>query len=496
MDPPSSRPEWPPALLCALLVAFVWSALPGLLLSAPHADNVEQLNWSHSFEWGYFKHPPLPTWLLRAAIELVGRSAFITYALALACVAVTLLIVWRCARLLLDRDAALVALLLTSADYYLMGRGSFLNHNTVMLPFVAASAWAVLRIAQGAGARAWLLLGLVQALGLLTKYQMAVFIAAAGVALLAAGVRRRPGFASGTALCAAATIVPLVPHAMWLLQHRFSTFQYASHSLLADLGIADRIRQLLSFAVQQVGRMAPALAALGAALAIDRARRKDRADDPAAPPADSSVRLERPLWILALMPFAVVLGLCLFAGVAPQNHWGATTTLLMPLAAVVWLRKRRLPAVATAAIAVVGAHAAAVIWNVVVWAAAPGPHHSFAAQALAALAEQHWNAHAAGRIRVVIGPDWEAGSIALNLPSRPMVLTSGDRSQEPWVTDELIDRCGALVVWQSGHEARDQVGAAFAARIAATGHLETDVPRGLISSIEAGVIAPRGDGCR
>jgi len=74
--------RWHPALhdqgpvwLILLACALVWTALPSLLQLAPHGDNVEQLNWSHSYQWGYFKHPPLPTWLLRAAIGLLGPSA-------------------------------------------------------------------------------------------------------------------------------------------------------------------------------------------------------------------------------------------------------------------------------------------------------------------------------------------------------------------------------------------------------------------------------------
>ena len=81
------------ALSVVFACALIWSALPSVLLSAPHGDNVEQLNWAHAIQWGYFKHPPLPTWLLRAGIEVFGASAPLTYALAMACVAIALLLI-------------------------------------------------------------------------------------------------------------------------------------------------------------------------------------------------------------------------------------------------------------------------------------------------------------------------------------------------------------------------------------------------------------------
>jgi len=488
-----------PAVLAFILaMVLVWSALPALLQSVPHADNIEQLNWAHALQWGYIKHPPLPTWLLYGSIALVGPSAFLTYFLAMACVGATLLLLWCCARTLLDREAAALVVLLSSADYYLMGRGSFLNHNTVMLPFVAASAWAVLRIVQGAGWRAWGVLGLVQALGLLTKYQMAIVIAANALALLGGGAWRRPRFAAHVALAAAATLVPLLPHLLWLQAHAFSTFTYAGHSLLADLPPADRAAQALGFLAQQLGRFAPAVVALGLALGLQRAvpaLAPAASTAPAPLPAFRDVVPERVLALLALTPVGLIVLLALFAGVAPQNHWGASSTLLLPLLVVVLLRPARRPCVAAALTAVLAVQAAAVAWNVVAARRAPGFHHAFAAEPLAAMALEYWQGHTGGRIEVVIGPDWDAGAIALELPSHPSVLASGDRGQAPWVSDALLARCGALVLWRTGQDPASQIGADFAARLQFPVHLHTTVPHGKVSQIEAGILAPEAQGC-
>jgi len=492
----ADRPaQWPLLALFVALVVLAWSALPALLQPVPHADNVEQLTWAHSLQWGYFKHPPLPTWLLHAALQVFGPSAFLTYALAMGCVGATLLILWRCALLVLDRDGALLVALLSSANYYLMGRGSFLNHNTVMLPFVAASAWAVLRILRdGAQPRSWLLwtmLGLVQALGLLTKYQMAIIIAANAASLLALGAWRQPRFAWHAAIATLATALPLTPHLWWLAGHEFSTFAYAGHSLLADLPPVERLVHVLGFLAQQAGRLAPAAVALLLAL-------------PSRPPATDGAEAsgakraapQRAVAILALTPIALVLALVLLLGVAPQNHWGASATLLLPLYAVTLLRASRRPAPRPVLAAVIAVHAVAIVWNVVDARTAPGFHHSFAAQPLAAMALAHWQDNAPGSPVIVIGPDWEAGAIALELPSHPAVLPSGDRSQAPWITDEQIARCGALVLWRPALPPEQQVGADFAQRLQAPVELHTPVPRGVLSAIGAGIIRPAGGGCQ
>ncbi len=495
-------------LLFVALVVLGWSLLPALLQSVPHADNVEQINWAHALQWGYLKHPPLPTALLWAAEALVGPSAYLTYLLAMACVGASLLLIWRCARVIGGADAApmaLTAVLLSSADYYLMGRGSFLNHNTVMLPFVAASAWAVLGIVRDEPGRPawplWLLLGLVQSLGLLTKYQMAIVIAANGAALLACGPWRQPGragaFAGHGLLCAAATVLPLVPHLMWLEQHQFSSFAYAGQNLLADLPAQQRIAHTLGFIAQQIGRLAPVPAALGLALLLQKLRPPLTVSAPPTGTEDpaTAVRLARALAILALVPPAIVLTLALVGGVAPQNHWGASSTLLLPL-----LLATRVPAARTllpwAAVAgTLAVHAIAVVWNVVVAIAAPGFHHSFAARPLADMARIHWQQHVHGPLRVVVGPDWDAGAIALYLPGHPAVLASGERRQAPWITDDELERCGAIVLWRPGQAPAEQVGAAIAARIEDPVILQEHLPRGVVSTIGAGILRPTAPGC-
>ncbi len=497
--------RWPAALLFALLIAWTWSALPALLQSVPHADNVEQLNWAHALQWGYIKHPPMPTWLLHAAISLFGPSAFLTYALGMGCAALALLLVWRCAILLMDERCAFLALLLTSADYYLMGRGSFLNHNTVMLPFVAASAWAVLRIAQGAGWRSWFLLGLVQALGMLTKYQMAIIILANALALLAIAPWRRPRFWAHATLCALATAVPLLPHLFWLQDHDYSTFAYAGHNLLAGLPLGERLTHTLGFVLQQLGKLAPAIIAAGLAVALARygAARGVDSQTPAATPGSSPMNgagasapaQRRALAILALAPLAAVLAISLVGGVAPQNHWGASTTLLLPLFALARIDALRMPSLREMLTAVIAVQAAAVAWSAVVAARSGEFHYSFAARPLAAMALAHWQQHSAGTIEVVIGPDWEAGAIALELPSHPAVLAGGGRAQAPWISDEQIARCGALLLWRPGQSAADQVGTEFAQRLQSPVLLQTTVPRGDKSAIAAGILAPSGAGC-
>ncbi len=198
----------------------------------------------------------------------------------------------------------------------------------------------------------------------------------------------------------------------------------------------------------------------------------------------------RALVTLALLPFAGIVALTLAFGVSPQNHWGATSTLLIPLLLVFALRAKPWLSIAPVAWATVLAHLGAVAWNVVAWQVHPAPHHIFAARALAALAQNHWSQHQKGAIRLVLGPDWEAGSIALYLSGWPAVTPSADARQAPWVEPDLMARCGALVIGRPGEPLADWLPAGLAADAADWTVLAARDWRGHESSIQVAVLGP------
>jgi len=191
----------------------------------------------------------------------------------------------------------------------------------------------------------------------------------------------------------------------------------------------------------------------------------------------------------------IVLALALLAGVAPQNHWGASSTLLLPLLAVVLLAGPGRPALLPALAATLAVQAAAIGWNIVAARTAPGFHHQFAARPLAAMSLAHWQQHTNGPLAIIAGPDWDAGALSLELPSHPDVLASGDRRQAPWISDARIAACGVLVVWRTGQDPAAQVGPELARQILFPVVLETRSARGLSSSIAAGIVPPTEPGC-
>ena len=59
-----------------------------------------------------------------------------------------------------------------------------------------------------------------------------------------------------------------------------------------------------------------------------------------------------------------------------------------------------------------------------------------------------------GPMRVIAGPGDIAGALALELPEWPRVLIEGNYQFSPWVSAELVHRCGALVVGPASRMAK------------------------------------------
>ena len=90
----------PETLLLAAYVAgclLTWSLLPLLGHWNVPADNLEQLAWVLTPDWGYAKHPPFPTWVLWGFEQVFPHGLPLTYLLGGLQGAMMLAIAWRLA---------------------------------------------------------------------------------------------------------------------------------------------------------------------------------------------------------------------------------------------------------------------------------------------------------------------------------------------------------------------------------------------------------------
>ena len=96
-----------------------WALLPGLLVESLPLDVVEGVYWGQEWQWGYYKHPPLPAWILYLFERALGDVG--PFLLSQLCIGLTLLCVWHLGCRTLDRERAAFGVLALLACISLPG---------------------------------------------------------------------------------------------------------------------------------------------------------------------------------------------------------------------------------------------------------------------------------------------------------------------------------------------------------------------------------------
>lgn len=467
----NSQPDWPsPLFLLALLALFsiAWLWHLSAVALVPPLDNVEQLVWAQTLQWGYHKHPPLPTWILAAFAAATGLQTWATYLLG---AATTLGAVLLFAAVLREvhgpRFAALGVLAGLCITFY-NGRLYYYNHNTVLMLWVAASAWLWLRVLASGGRLAWwLALGAVGALGLLSKYQYAVTLLALGGLYGAHGLWRDAAHRRGLLAAVAVGSALMAPHLLWLLHAPTSPIHYAMRTSL-NVGIpwAERLPFTLNWLADWLlNRCLPAWAMLAGAAWLLRRRAALPTAPAASPTADAAplpvaTRAGRHLLVaFGLVPLLFMTAIGLGWGVALQKQWGTAFALWT----VPWVMQ---------AVGLAEARLALLRWRPVLgqWlvlqallmlqshqTSAYGrfpttpPHwRQFPAAAIAAEVGPKARAELGGPITIVSGITHLAGAVAMHLPEHPKVLIDGQLAISPWLTEAELAQGRVLELFAPG----------------------------------------------
>lgn len=442
-------------MFCMLLFAAVWLSHLALTSLSPPADDVEQLTWVRSLEWGYYKHPPLPTWLLWLPAKLFGWTAWTVYGMGAATTLAALATYWRLLAAMRGEGYALVALLAAACITYYNGRLNYYNHEVVLLLASSASAALVWQAFKTRQLRWWAMLGFVIGLGALAKYQ--VIVTLCSLTAFAAHQRawRDPLHRRGLLLMCLIALIMFAPHIEWLRSHDFGPVGYALHSsLAANVAPAARAIESLHWLIDQwFNRALPALLLLFCVARLARRNESTMASQwqplRQLPPGSEQSRALLLAWGVVPMIFMPLVGMA--TGANLPLHWGSPFLLFSVPAAMELLP--RVPWRRADPWAVAGVFTAiqALLLAVSYLTSPLGPralHNNpwrdvdslRIADALGAPARA-----ALGRpIHIIAGPAALAGAVALQLPERPLVLIDGRSDVSPWVRPEVLAACGAI----------------------------------------------------
>ncbi len=504
IDPDSRRDMGRLAAAFIALHLLLWTLLPALSHRAPPWDNIEQLVWTQSLQWGYYKHPPAPTWWMYFWTELLGRKVWVTFFAAQLSVAGMLWCLWRIALIVTTPLRAFVALVLTALVAYHGLRGIMANHNTLQLLPVGLLLWASLSAMRASGRQRWLLwagVGAAAALTLLSKYSALVWFAAIALWLAQDARMHRLRAWAPVLLAAAVALALLAPHLAWLVQSDFASLRYAQDSVEnGNAGNASHWTDFWNFCSAQIGRVLPALLTL--ALLRWQLRHAPRV----AHSTPAGVQQEgRFVLLLGLGPLAITLLLGL-GGMHLAASWATTFYVLFGLLLLRWLPAVS-PAVLLRRTVLLGLSAQLLLAGglalgrgLLVDVLGRNARSNFPAPALAAQLDALWRAQAHTPLRVLAGETWLAGNVSIHLPSQPQVFIDAEPAHAPWIDTNALARCDLLVLIDRSPDTPPASAATQALMARAQHHGQISVPwtsrpQGPQLTVDWGIVAATQPGC-
>ncbi len=498
-----------PLVIALLLLHLVlWTFFTGISHRSPDWDNMEELVWASGMEWGYYKHPPLPSWILYCLVSVFGRPVWLTFFTGQLSVVLALWMVWKLGCEMTSQRRALIATLLVSVIAYCTVRGVMNNHNTMQLWSVAGAIWMLYRATRRDSMTAWVALGFFCGCAFLTKYSALVQFAAFFLYLLLAGHLRRAAVWKGIALATVILIAMVTPHLLWLKQQASGPVAYAGSEMVPYASYLEELKDLFSFGLTNFGRIAALiLAIIVVAVWAARQYRKKSASAPRLPTLASELAASDRFFILfvGLAPLLLTVAIAGVMKVPLAAHWATTFFILFGFFAF-WLFRTgddvallRKTVIVIVAMQVIGAAGYGLARGPLADKAGRPSRATFPGAEISRQVHAQWDAHIKAPLTVVASDTWLGGNIATHIGREVQVLIDGDYDKSPWVDEARANRCGMMVAINRSKDNADPLEPGTIALMAqATEHgtLEfqwTKKQDGPVVVVEWGIIPPQGD---
>ncbi|MBI3447081.1 MAG: glycosyltransferase family 39 protein [Magnetospirillum sp.] len=446
---PLTRPK---TLLCILLGLYgvTWTFLPLAVNTSLGRDTLQLVYWGREWQAGFFKHPPLISWLTETLFLLFGRHDVVIYGASAAIMLASFACVHQLAKSYLEPWGAMMAVIALPSIGYFSYTIPHFNHNIVLiLPWCLTILFAH-RAIEERQAWAWPFLGLAIGLGFLSKYTILILPFLLLLHVLATPrhryILRLPAAWGAVALC----VLVASPHLLWLLRNDFAPLRYLAEG--ARMPHDGFITRHIINPLDALACMAGMCASLGIVMlgALGLPKWPGRAVSSA----------DRFLVTMSLGPAFLVMALSAISGGEMRVEWATPFFMTLP---ILLLRRFYAPPgqsqigrfmVWSSGLSVAMALTYLLILSGMMPLVEEAKWARFPAKALAAEVAKAWKATCSGPLPVLVGDSWLAGLAAYHLPDRPHVYTEANPLMAPWLSDDMVRQSGAVIVWDTALDGR------------------------------------------
>jgi len=241
---------------------FVWTLIPSITNNNLPLDTIEALAWGSNLDWGYNKHPPVSAFFVEFFYFFFGSNDIAYYFLSQVFVISAFYIVWIFSNeFFQNKTLSFFSVLILEGIYFYNFTTPEFNVNVCQLPFWALTVYLSwkLYMKKDSNTAILILLGVIAAIGFLTKYLFAYLLLS--VVMIFAYeffVTKTRKIDFKHYLPIEIFFVLLVPHLIWLFQNDFVTIKYAfNRAGLVNYSFLNHFKFPLIFLIKQIGILIP-----------------------------------------------------------------------------------------------------------------------------------------------------------------------------------------------------------------------------------------------
>lgn len=418
-----------------------WTLVPYIVHIAPPLDATEMYGWSLSFEWGFYKHPPMPTWIVAIVQMLVGKNILSLFLSASLAISFTYFAVAWLATQFLNEKEAIVALFLYALTIYCHLWSTDFNHNQIQMPFWALSIcllWITLE--KGKTYHAFLL-GVFMGLNALSKYTAALIFPCAILLLIFTKSWRVKIRWMHFLFAFIGFFLVFTPHLYWLNENDFMPFKYVSERFVE----LDKEKNIYLLLLEYIGNTL--LAHLILVISMIYCSLKYAKDPSRTNSLERHSKNQSFLIWIGLGPF--LLSCLIGLWVALYYRW-VTPMLPMITIIVVYFSKGRFAHLYKKKFFIIFIILQLLFGMVYLNKAKWNTNSSrgnYPAMEITTEINQRWHLlYPNEPLQIVAGGEWEAGFVSLFSERLVYVFTHSDRLLAPWVTNEMVENCGMAMI--------------------------------------------------
>jgi 4-amino-4-deoxy-L-arabinose transferase-like glycosyltransferase len=191
-------------------------------------DETYYWGWAQSFEFGYYSKPPMIAWLIMATTSLFGDTEMAIKIGSILIYPITTLFVYKIADELFDKKIAYFSALIFFTIPSVWLSSMIISTDVVLLLFWSATIYFFIKAIKYNETKHWIFAGIFAGFGLLSKYNMILFLISVFTILILFKDLRHHLKNKNLYITMAIAVIIFLPNLLWQYSNDFVSFAHTS----------------------------------------------------------------------------------------------------------------------------------------------------------------------------------------------------------------------------------------------------------------------------